>query len=129
MTNITIAVFSFLVMAAVYVAPHMSETSGVIAAISNLALAVIFFIIQLILYKMGKKMNNWKPIETAPKDGTVILLADNEMENIVEMRWDATMTNGLYTGEEGFWTTPDRSMTWDHRGGFGPDKWMQIQRH
>ena len=71
----------------------------------------------------------WQPIETAPKDGTVIILADDEMENVVEMRWDATMANGLYPEFKGFWTAPDRSMTWDHRSGFGPTKWQPIQRH
>jgi len=67
----------------------------------------------------------WRPIETAPKDGTEILLADDE-GNQARMRWDAFMRNGLFGDVKGFWTCPGRNFTWDHRGGYGPTKWMPL---
>lgn len=67
----------------------------------------------------------WQHIETAPKDGTEILLADDEGNQAV-MRWDAFMRNGLCGDSQGFWACPSRNLTWDHRGGFGPTKWKRL---
>jgi hypothetical protein len=67
----------------------------------------------------------WQHISTAPKDGTEILLADDDGQE-ARMRWDAFMRNGLCGDAKGFWTCPGRNFTWDHRGGFGPTKWKRL---
>lgn len=67
----------------------------------------------------------WQHIETAPKDGTEILLADDEGNQAV-MLWDAFIRNGICGDSQGFWACPSRNLTWDHRGGFGPTKWKRL---
>ena len=77
-------------------------------------------------------MSDWRPIETAPKDGRVIRLTWMENGRPAEvwpLRWDAERENGLFPGVKGFWTTPDGSMTWNHRDPAGaPTHWTSDEQ-
>ena len=48
MTPITAIVLTFLIMSAVFLAPHINNVSGHLAAFSCLVFAALFFVIQLI---------------------------------------------------------------------------------
>lgn len=71
----------------------------------------------------------WQPIETAPKDGTVIeltALEDNGQPfEIWPMQWMAIQRNGLFPCVVGMWTAPDGSHTWNEHPtlGGGPTHW------
>lgn len=71
-------------------------------------------------------MSEWLPIETAPKDGRAIIVADDETGAFV-MAWNPTGTNELFApGDVGIWEMLDGSMTW-RSGEFGPTKWAPIK--
>src|SRR5437762_1330141 len=75
-------------------------------------------------------MAEWQPIETAPKDGTIIRLTwmDNDHpQEIWPMQWAHIMRNGLFPGKVGMWTTPDGSLTWNDSDPNGaPTHWMPL---
>jgi hypothetical protein len=83
---------------------------------------------------MEMEMNNWKPIETAPKDGTLIeitaLQANGEPFEIWPMQWGHIQQNGLFPDQVGMWVTPDGAATWvpgsEEQG--GPTHWRSIKR-
>jgi hypothetical protein len=65
---------------------------------------------------MSCATTGWQPIETAPKDGTVIQLTaldDGVPYEIWPMQWMAVQRNGLFPGVVGMWTAPDGSVTWN----------------
>jgi hypothetical protein len=71
-------------------------------------------------------MSKWQPIETAPKDGRAIIVADDEMGAFV-MAWNPTGTNEIFApGDVGIWEVLDGSMTW-RAGEFGPTKWAPLK--
>lgn len=73
---------------------------------------------------------DWQPIETAPKDGQVILLTafeeDGSQFETWPMRWDGAKENGLYPGKIGMWTTPGGSLTWQESPDGGPTHWRPV---
>lgn len=70
-------------------------------------------------------MSDWRPIETAPRDGSVIEVADpDEQEGPYEMRWNMAGFNPLVQAERGgIWEDPRGNFTWDESRGFGPTHW------
>ena len=73
---------------------------------------------------------DWRPIETAPRDGTIIEITsiepDGEVFEIWPMRWDAMKENGLFPDVRGFWTVSDGSVTWIDAADSGPTHWRPL---
>jgi hypothetical protein len=64
-------------------------------------------------------------IETAPKDGRVIVVMAEEVGSF-PMAWNPTATNHLFApGELGMWEMIDQSMTW-RSAEDGPTHWMPL---
>lgn len=81
---------------------------------------------------LGSAEGQWQPIETAPKDGTLIKIgwkenADKTMQEWFVMRWGAIQKNGLFPDNIGMWVSPDGSMTWNGSAeDFGPTHWIEL---
>lgn len=76
-------------------------------------------------------MSEWQPIETAPKDGSVIALTsffdDGEQFETWPMQWMHIQRNGLFPGKTGMWTHPSGGLTWNDDGvGGGPTHWRPL---
>lgn len=67
-----------------------------------------------------------QPIATAPRDGTVVLVWDEEQPP-VRMFWDAAAFNPLVSLREGIWVFEGGGLTWCEDHGFGPTHWAAIQ--
>ena len=67
-------------------------------------------------------MEDWQPIHTAPRDGTIVEIVADTGEGPGEawpMRWVAGKGDGQTPG---FWTVSDGSFTW-REGDGGPTHW------
>lgn len=65
-------------------------------------------------------MSDWQPIETAPKDGTRILLGGCKLMSSVQIGWwGAGRYINRSVGYERDWTTGSTY-------GFNPTHWMQL---
>jgi hypothetical protein len=76
-------------------------------------------------------MSDWQPIDTAPKDGTLLVLCwmDNGVpQETFLMQWGHIQANGLFPGKVGMWVAPDGSFTWNDDGGGGPTHWKPGER-
>lgn len=76
-------------------------------------------------------MSEWQPIETAPKDGTVIELTwfgqNGEPEEIWPMRWGHIQRNGLFPDSVGMWVMPNGEATWNDADPDGaPTHWRAL---
>ncbi len=71
-------------------------------------------------------MSEWQPIETAPRDGTVVLLWATDAP-ACEMYWDPAGRNLLVQSGPGIWTHPSGELTWSEQFGAGPTHWMPCQ--
>ncbi len=77
-------------------------------------------------------MHDWQPIETAPRDGTEVLLtwmeADGQPQDIARLAWDPERENALFPGVVGMWACPSGNFTWNEAGGYGPTHWAPIPK-
>lgn len=78
----------------------------------------------------GPAAREWLPIETAPKDGTVIELTwmeGGKAQEIWPLQWGHIQKNGLFPGTVGMWVTPDGSITWNADDPDGaPTHWRPL---
>ena len=75
-------------------------------------------------------VGDWRPIETAPKDGRVIeitaLFDDGEVFEIWPMSWAHIQRNGLFPGVVGMWTSAGE-ITWNGTPDEGgPTHWRPV---
>lgn len=81
-------------------------------------------------------MSEWKPIETAPRNGTEIELTwmvDGKPQEIWPMAWNQFATNPLVQSHKGIWAMHDRRngallITWTESGDGGPTHWRSIAK-
>jgi len=70
----------------------------------------------------------WKPIDTAPKDGSVVILTwmdKGQPQEVFAMRWCHIQRNGLFPGAVGMWTATDGTFTWNGDAeDAGPTHWI-----
>lgn len=76
-------------------------------------------------------MSEWLPIETAPKDGTVIRVGwkfpeDEKMQEWFTMQWGDIQKNAMFPGKVGMWVAPNGEFTWNDDGDGGPTHWMPL---
>ncbi|KTS09761.1 hypothetical protein SB2_11960 [Methylobacterium radiotolerans] len=74
---------------------------------------------------LDPRTGNWRPIVTAPRDGTEIWIMDPDAGAFI-MRWNAHQKNGLFPGLVGMWAASDGSCTWQEADGFGPTWWKPF---
>lgn len=69
----------------------------------------------------------WQPIETAPRDGTTILVwADGETSDGHLMRWRPEGFNPLVSLKAGLWEHPTGGYTWSEDRDAGPTHWRPL---
>jgi hypothetical protein len=71
---------------------------------------------------MSQSIKLWQPIDTAPRDGRVIVVTDHETFT-GSMAWNASGTNPPFQRGVGIWEATDRSFTWSEERGAGPTHW------
>lgn len=73
-------------------------------------------------------MSEWQPIETAPKDGTLVLLLDGRM--VVAGCWNAAFNDGwCFWDGYGVSSDDDEANVVELNSwipGFGPSHWMPL---
>lgn len=74
-------------------------------------------------------MSVWQPIDSAPRDGRVVLLTaledDGTPFEIHRMQWSHIARNGLFPDRLGMWIAPGGEYTWNEDGhGNGPTHWQ-----
>jgi len=77
----------------------------------------------------------WQPIETAPRDGTEIVLTwmenGNPQEVYPHMVWNQFAGNKSVQDGKGIWALHGRSgailRTWSEANGDGPTHWMAMK--
>lgn len=70
-------------------------------------------------------MSDWRPIATAPRDGTIIEVFDEDCGRF-EMRWTPSGFNEIVSLHQGIWECPSNNFTWSEDRGFGPKWWRPL---
>lgn len=72
-------------------------------------------------------MSEWRQIETAPRDGTIVEVMDPECGTFT-MRWNPAGHNPICQHEygNGLWECPGNNFTWSEDKGFGPRYWRPL---
>lgn len=68
---------------------------------------------------------DYRPISTAPRDGTLIEVMDDDSGSFY-MRWNPAGINELVSLQQGIWESYDASFTWSEDMGFGPTHWRPM---
>lgn len=69
-------------------------------------------------------MSDRRPIETAPKDGTIVMVGADD-EGPYPMYWDAEFFNALVSTKPGIWVLEGGGLTWcDERPDGAPTYWF-----
>jgi hypothetical protein len=71
-------------------------------------------------------MSEWHLIETAPRDGTVILVRCDD-EGPFLMFWNASGENPYFQRGVGIWEAVGGHFTWSEERGFGPTHWKHVE--
>lgn len=73
-------------------------------------------------------LKDWRPIETAPRDGSTIEVMDPDCGSFA-MRWNPAGHNPIFQSEygNGIWECPDNNFTWSEDDGAGPTWWRAYQ--
>lgn len=72
-------------------------------------------------------MTTWQPIDTAPKDGTGVLLWDAKRNVVVSGCWHVQPTSDTPNGYDpgwAWWAADDDVIVWDDDT--GPSHWMPL---
>ncbi len=67
-------------------------------------------------------------MSTAPKDGTAVILGDDDVGEYI-MRWMPTARNSLFLRVRGMWVALDGSFTWIDDLDNGPEYWRPWVRN
>ena len=72
--------------------------------------------------------DDWRPIETAPRDGTIIEVMDPDCGTFA-MLWNPSGWNELFSADRhaGIWEDPGGQFTWCEDRGFGPTYWRPLR--
>jgi hypothetical protein len=70
-------------------------------------------------------MSEWRPISSAPRDGTLIEVMDEDAGRF-HMRWNKDGFNQLFSQNHGLWETEGAGLTWTEDDGMGPTYWRPI---
>lgn len=67
----------------------------------------------------------WQPINTAPRDGTIVELWAKDAGGPYPMAWDAQGFNPLVSSRRGIWVLLGGGLTWcDEDAGGAPTHWQ-----
>lgn len=74
-------------------------------------------------------MNDWQPIETAPRDGTLIELTymkDGKAQDKVVMKWDNECPSKSFPDLPPCWVSASDVFIWIDESGCGPTHWRHF---
>lgn len=71
------------------------------------------------------RMSEWRPIISAPRDGTLIEVMDDDAGRFA-MMWNPAGQNPLVSKGMGIWEAPGGEFTWCEDDGCGPTWWRPL---
>lgn len=77
---------------------------------------------------LDPRTGGWRPIATAPRDGTTIWVMHEDV-GAFAMRWGDKTSNPFFSGETGMWEAPGE-FTWSENSHYeddcGPSHWKPF---